>query len=226
MSAKKSLHLGPFKVTPLQLIVHVSAWLLLAVLVIQAVLGDLSVNPVELAEQRTGRYAIYFLIFSLACTPINIIFGFRQVIKVRGTFGLYSFLLAVIHLSIFTGIDYGFNFQLLLSDVGTKKYILAGAVTMAILIPLAVTSFDWWKRKLKKNWKRLHMLVYIAGITALLHFAWARKGDLFSLQGNIIEPVILAFVVIFLLLVRINPVKRRIIALREHINQSRHLSAR
>lgn len=224
MDRKHVFQIGSRRITSLQLAVHLSAWFLLALLAIQAATGDLSINPVQMAEQRTGKYAVYFLILTLACTPVNTIFGFRQAIKVRRPLGLYAFFFAAIHISIFVTLDYGLDFQLLLADVGNKTYILAGLITFMILTPLALTSSNWWKKTLRKTWKRLHQLVYISAVTALLHFAMARKGDLFGLQGNILEPVLLSIVVIGLLFVRIPPVRRRIVALREQIRKNRRLA--
>jgi len=200
------------RLSPLQIIVHLSAWVLAAWLVLDALTGNLTVNPIQAAEQRTGRYAIYFLALSLACTPLNTIFGLRQAIAVRRPLGLYAFMFAAAHFLIFIGLDYGFDLAILLLDVGTKKYIFAGALALLILTPLALTSFKWWMKRLGKNWKRLHRLVYLAAVAAVFHFAWAKKGDLFSLQGDIGLPVFLGVVVLSLLALRITPVRKAIAA--------------
>ena len=47
-----------------------------------------------------------------------------------------------------------------------------------ILLPLALTSNQWAMRKLRKNWKRLHRLVYLAGILVIIHFVWLVKSDI------------------------------------------------
>jgi len=227
MKANKSGFLESVKKIPLNLSVHTGAWILLFILAFQAAIGHLSVNPVQTAEQRTGKYAVYFLMLTLACTPANIIFGFRKAIKIRRTLGLYSFFFALIHFLIFFLVDYRLDIPLILADVGKKKYILAGAVTMLILLALASTSFGYWKIVLRKNWKRLHRMIYLAGVTSLLHFAWASKGDLTGLQGNILQPALLAVVLIFLLLVRVPFIKLKIIAIRYKIlKKSRQARAR
>ena len=38
-------------------------------LVVEAITGDLTVNPIQHIEQRTGRAALTLLIFSLAASP-------------------------------------------------------------------------------------------------------------------------------------------------------------
>ena len=57
-----------------QLLMHLAALLPLAWLLFDAVRGHLTANPIQAIEQRTGRYALYLLIASLACTPIRIVF--------------------------------------------------------------------------------------------------------------------------------------------------------
>jgi methionine sulfoxide reductase heme-binding subunit len=206
--------------TPSQIAVHISAWALVAWLAWDAVTGNLTINPIQAAEQRTGRYAIYFLVLSLACTPLNTVFGFRQAITARRPLGLYAFIFAATHLFIFIGIDYGFQFSLLFADVGTKRYIIFGALAFSILLALAVTSFAWWQKHLKKNWTRLHKLIYLAGVVAVLHYAWAKKGDLFALQGDIMMPFVLGLIVLVLLSLRLPIVRRKAVNFRNRIRLS------
>jgi sulfoxide reductase heme-binding subunit YedZ len=205
------------KLTPLQIAVHSAAWLLAAWLAWDYFSGNLTVNPIQAAEQRTGRYAIYFLVLSLACTPLNTVFGFRQAISARRALGLYAFLFAAVHFSIFIGVDYAFDFGLILLDVSSKRYILVGLLALLILTPLAATSFKWWMKRLGKNWKRLHRLIYLAGLAAVLHFAWVRKGDVFSLQGDIWLPAALGVMVVLLLALRIPLVRKAAVSFRSRL---------
>ena len=115
--------------------------------------------------------------------------------------------------------DYGFELGLILIDVGTRRYILAGAFTLLLLSSLAFTSFRYWKRRLGKAWKWIHRLVYLAGISAVLHFAWARKGDLAALQGDVLTPAFLGLVVLILLFVRLPGVRKEIVSLRNRLSR-------
>jgi sulfoxide reductase heme-binding subunit YedZ len=200
------------KLVPLQLIVHTGAWIPLAWLAWTYFSGGLGVNPIQAAEQWTGRFAAGHLALSLACTPLNTLFGWRDTVKVRRALGLYAFMYAGVHLSILIGVDYGFAFDLLWADLASKPFILVGASALLILLALAITSFKWWMRTLGKNWKRLHRLVYLAGPLVALHYAWAQKGDLFSLRGNIALPLAYALIVATLLVLRIPRVRRAITA--------------
>lgn len=202
------------KFTPLQIATHIAAWIPLVWLLWDAFTNNLTINPIQAATQRTGKYALVMLVLSLACTPLNTVFGFRQALQVRRALGLYAFGYAAIHFSIFIGLDYGFNWALLLAEIVEKRYVLVGLGALLILLTLAITSFKWWMKRLGKNWKRLHRLVYLAGGLVILHYAWAAKGDILRLQGDIWQPLAFGAVVALLLVARIPGVRKAISARR------------
>ncbi len=203
--------------TPLQIIIHLFAWSALAHLLFDAITGSLSPNFIQDLEQRTGRHAVTLLVLSLACAPLNSLFGWRELLKRRRTLGLYAFMYATIHVLIFVELDYGLAWSLIVQTVFEKPYIIVGVTTFLLLIPLAVTSFDIWKVRLGKNWKRLHQIVYFIGPLAILHYAWSKKGDIFSLQGDIIRPLIYGLVLLILLTLRISPIKKALASLRTRV---------
>jgi sulfoxide reductase heme-binding subunit YedZ len=194
--------------TPLQILVHLYAWSAIAHLLFDIAFGNLSVNPIQDLEQRTGRHAITLLVLSLLCTPLNTLFGWKEPLKRRRALGLYSFMYATIHVLIFLDLDYGLAWSLIVQSIVEKPYIIFGLVTFLMLVPLAVTSFDVWKLRLKKNWKRLHQTIYLIAPLAVLHFALSKKGDIFRLQGEIVRPLIYGLVVLLLLTLRIPAVRK------------------
>lgn len=196
--------------TWLQILTHLSAWVPLILLAWAYLTDNLTVNPIQAAQQRTGFIAIVLLMLSLACTPLQTITRFRPLINLRRPLGLYAFFYAAIHIFLFVGVDYGFQLRLILLDVSDKRYILVGLAAFLILIPLAVTSIRWFVRKMGKKWKQLHRLVYLVGILAVLHFAWAVKGDFLRLQGDVIRPLLAGIVLLILLLARIPAIRRRL----------------
>jgi methionine sulfoxide reductase heme-binding subunit len=197
--------------TPLQIAVHVYAWSALAHILFDFITGNISPNPIQELEQRTGRHAITLLVLSLACTPLNTLFKWSEPLKRRRTLGLYAFMYATIHVMIFINLDYGLAWSLIIQTVFEKPYIVVGLIGFLMLIPLAWTSFDIWKKRLGKNWKRLHQLIYLIAPLLVLHYAWGKKGDFFALQGEIIRPLIYGLVVVLFLVMRI-PVVRRTLA--------------
>lgn len=203
--------------TPLQIAMHLYAWSALAHILLDFATGNISPNPIQEIEQRTGRHAITLLVLSLACTPLNNIFGWRELIKRRRALGLYAFMYATLHVLIFVHLDYGLAWSLIIQTVFEKPYIIVGLISFLLLIPLAFTSFDIWKKRLGKTWKRLHQIVYLIAPLVVLHFAWSKKGDLFRLQGEIVRPLIYGLIVVLLLIVRIPQVRRAVASLRDRV---------
>jgi sulfoxide reductase heme-binding subunit YedZ len=194
--------------TPLQIIMHLYAWSALIHLLLDYFLGNLSVNPIQDLEQRTGRAAIALLVLSLLCTPLNTLFGWKEPLKRRRALGLYSFMYATIHVLIFLDLDYGFAWSLIIQSIVEKPYIIFGLITFLMLTPLDLTTFNICKGRLKKNWKRLHQTIYFIAPLAVLHFALSKKGDIFHLQGDIVRPFIYGVVVLILLALRIPTVRK------------------
>jgi sulfoxide reductase heme-binding subunit YedZ len=199
--------------TPLQIAIHIYAWTTIARLIFEFVTGTISINPIQEMEQRTGRQAITLLVLSLACSPFNALFGWRELLKRRRALGLYAFMYATIHVIIFVDLDYGLALSLIAKTILQKPYIIVGVISFLLLIPLALTSFDIWKKRLGKNWKRLHQLIYLIAPLIALHFAWSKKGDIFTLQGDIVRPLIYGIIIGIFLIFRIPPIRRALASL-------------
>ncbi|NWF64373.1 MAG: sulfoxide reductase heme-binding subunit YedZ [Chloroflexi bacterium] len=197
--------------TPLQIGIHLYAWSALAWILFELLTDSFSINPIQELEQRTGRHAITLLVLSLVCTPLNTIFKFPELLKRRRALGLYALLYAAIHVLIFINLDYGLAWSLIVRTIFEKPYIIVGALSFLLMIPLGVTSFDIWKVRLGKNWKRLHQVVYLIAPLAALHYLWSKKGDILTLSGDIVRPVIYGLILAIFLILRI-PVVRKYIA--------------
>lgn len=190
----------------LSVIVHLGAWMPLVVLVWRWNTDDLGADPVNTINNVTGRTALILLFLSLACTPAYVVFGFRTALTVSRALGLYAFLYALLHFANFAILDYALDVRLALMDgVLEKPYIFVGLTSLLLLIPLAVTSTRGWMRRLGKNWKRLHRLVYVIGSLVALHFVWQAKA------AEKWEPLAYAAVLLILLVVRVPPIRRRIV---------------
>lgn len=194
----------------LQIVAHVVAWMPLVYLIWATASGNLTVNPIQAATQRTGYAALVLLMLALLCTPLNTIFKLKQALKIRRALGLYAFLYATIHFLLFAGVDYRFNLEFILADTAKKPFVWVGLTTLLILLVLAVTSFQWAMKRLGKNWKSLHRLVYLAGVLDVIHYAWAKKANLFALSGDVWQPLLFAVLVILLLVLRIPALRKRL----------------
>lgn len=201
-----------FQFTKFQVAVHVGALFPLAWLIWDWTQGNLSFNPIQDITFRTGKSALIMLILSLACTPLNTVFGFRQALRVRRALGLYAFMYVGLHFLTFVGLDYGFDWTLLKEAIFEKRYALVGFTAFLILLPLAITSTKGWMRRLKRRWKRLHQLVYVAALLAIVHYVWLVKSD-------VRKPLAYGAVVVLLLIARLPAVRSSAADLRHRLRQ-------
>lgn len=195
-------------------VVHIGALIPLVVLAARFFTNTLSVNPIQTLEQKTGVTALVFLTLSLACSPLGAILDWRDLAKRKKALGLYAFMYAAIHFLLFIGLDYGFDFKRVFTDVLGKPFIWIGLTAFTLLLALAATSFKKMKSLMKKNWKRLHRLIYLIVPLVVTHFFLALKGNLLKLQGNILEPLIYGVVVLILLAIRVPAIKAILIKAR------------
>jgi sulfoxide reductase heme-binding subunit YedZ len=198
----------------LRLAVYAVGWFPLTLLLRDFYAGNLTVNPIQALTQRLGKYALYFLVLSLACTPFNTLFKFRQALTIRRTLGLFAFMYASLHFLTFVGLDYTFNLRMLKGAIFEKPFVLVGLGALTILVLMAITSFRWWMKLLGKNWKRLHRLVYLAAGLVIVHYSWSIKGNVLRLQGDVVRPLVFSIVVAFLLVLRIPLVRRWVSSIR------------
>ena len=165
-------------------------------------LNNLGANPVEFIERHFGKWALIFLCLTLSMTPLRRITHMNQWILYRRMLGLFTFFYATVHLLCYIGLDYHFAWIDIKNDIIKHRYVLVGFLGWLLLLPLAITSSDNMMRKLKFNWKRLHRLIYLIAILGALHFLWLVKKD-------ITEPLIYAFIIFILFLLRLNMFKRQ-----------------
>jgi sulfoxide reductase heme-binding subunit YedZ len=194
----------------LRIVVHLGAWLPVLLLGWDALRDNLTANPIQEATFRTGKTALVLLLLSLACTPANTVLGLRAALKVRRTLGLYAFGYVALHFYIFIGVDYGFRFDWIWQELSEKRYVLVGFAAGLILLTLAITSFQWWMRRMGKRWKRLHRLVYLAGLLAVFHYIWLVKADIRT-------PLMFGAVLAGLLALRLPVVKRAIASIKRRL---------
>jgi sulfoxide reductase heme-binding subunit YedZ len=77
----------------------------------------------------------------------------------------------------FSGFDMGFDVGAIAKDIAKRPFILVGFAAFLILTGLALTSFNQAIKTLgARNWRRLHSLVYLVAVLAILHFFWMRAG--------------------------------------------------
>jgi sulfoxide reductase heme-binding subunit YedZ len=138
-----------------------------AVLVILLSGGSRDLDAVDTFDPglESGKWAIRFLLICLAMTPLQSYFGWRGAIQLRKPTGLWSFGFALLHVLFYIIGDIRLTW--LASSI--PLYIALGLLGLLILTALALTSNRWAMRRLGKYWKRLHRLVYLAGLIVVFH---------------------------------------------------------
>ena len=178
---------------PLSLILGLIPFL---TLVLRSYEGTLGSDPVETLTRETGIWALNCLWIVLFLTPLRRVTGWSALQRIRRTLGLLVFFYAVLHLLVYLIFDQFFDLKGILEDVLKRPYITAGFSAFLMLIPLAWTSRDRLMRRMGRNWKNLHQLVYPAALLGVLHYTWLVKKDLR-------DPLIYAGVLALLLIFRI-----------------------
>jgi methionine sulfoxide reductase heme-binding subunit len=173
--------------------------------------GRAGFDPVRYLEQRSGDYALAFLLLSLACTPLRLVSGSSFFARLRRPFGLSAFAYAAAHLLLFIGLDYSWDWGSILNAFRGKVFLYFGLAALVILTVLAVTSLPGVKRSLTVWWGRIHAFTYAAGLLAVIHFALSVKGNILKLEGNYLAPILVFAGLMILLIIRL-PIIRSLIA--------------
>jgi sulfoxide reductase heme-binding subunit YedZ len=77
-----------------------------------------------------------------------------------------------------------------------SPYIWFGLFSFLIITVLAVTSPNYGKKKLGKNWKKIHRFIYFSAVFAVIHYLW-------QLKGNLVQPIFYGILIFLLLLFRV-----------------------
>lgn len=174
-------------------IVFVNALVPLVLLLLDLYRKQVGPNPLDFATKTTGMLTLIFLSLTVAVTPLRKIFGVNSLVKARRMLGLFAFFYGSLHLLTYIWFDRQFNFISVGQDVVKRPFILAGMTAFLLMVPLAITSTNKMVKRLGgKSWARLHRLVYLAVIAAVVHFWMLVKSDTRL-------PLTFGFIVLFLL---------------------------
>jgi sulfoxide reductase heme-binding subunit YedZ len=159
-------------------------------------------NPAEVILHRTGDWALYFLLITLAISPLRRMTRLNDLIKFRRMAGLFAFFYATLHLVSYIAFDRFFYLDEILRDILRRPFIFVGIAAFILLVPLAVTSTKGWVQRLGGHrWNLLHRTVYIIAILGVVHYWWLVKRD-------ILWPAIFGGILFLLLMYRLLPKKR------------------
>lgn len=159
-------------------------------------------DPIADWMHGTGKGALIFLFLSISIRPFRKLIPAGPMKEFRRTTGLIAFSYALLHAFIFFVVDFGLDLNALKDGFLEKPYAILGFLSLLIMIPLAITSTKGWVRRLGRNWKRLHSLVYLTALIAVLHYIWLVKTD-------VREPLVWMAVLILLIVIRLRNRKNK-----------------
>lgn len=147
----------------------------LALVVRDTLTGGLGIDPIRDIEHRLGRTALYFLVASLAVTPVLRITGI-SFMRFRRALGLLCFTYAGLHVLAWVVMDMALLWAAMARDVVKRPYLIFGMAAFVMLLALAITSNNLSIRRMGgAGWRRLHKLAYLAAPLVTLHWIWALK---------------------------------------------------
>jgi len=168
-------------IAPLKGLVFLAALVPLARIIYAIALDPISLgaNPAESILHMTGDWVIYFLLITLAVTPLRKLTGWNDLIKFRRMLGLFAFFYACIHFLSYIGFDRLFDLSDMAREIVKRPFILVGFAAFVLLVPLAITSTRGWVLRLGgARWSALHKAIYPIAILGVVHYWWLVKRDI------------------------------------------------
>ena len=140
-----------------------------------ALTGRLGPEPVNALIRELGMWGLWFLIASLAVTPLRRFAGVN-LIRYRRALGLLAFFYVAMHFGVWAVLDLR-DLGRVAEEIAKRPYVTIGMAGFVAMLPLAVTSTDRAIRRMGPvAWRRLHRLAYVAGGAGVLHYIWLVKG--------------------------------------------------
>ena len=150
---------------------------------------------------ETGEWAMRFVLLVLAATPLARL-GWPRLTRYRRMLGLYAWFYATLHLLVFAQVYIGWSGGILIEELSERPYVLVGFLAWLMLVPLGISSANAIRRKMGRNWRKLHKLAYVVAILGSIHLWWLSRSD-------VGEALLYGLVVVVLLLFRAIPLRWR-----------------
>jgi sulfoxide reductase heme-binding subunit YedZ len=154
----------------------------LAILIYHGLTNSLGPDPIATITHTTGYWTLYFLLISLAITPMRRLSShLAWLIRFRRMLGLYAFFYGTMHLFTYVWLFSNFDLHAMLHDIAKRPFITMGVLGWLCLLALAATSTAWAIRKMGgKRWMLLHRLVYVAAVAGVIHYWWIVKSGVLT----------------------------------------------
>lgn len=152
----------------------------------------LGARPLTESIHQMGDWTIRLIFISLVISPARIVLQWPKLLELRRMIGVAACLYALAHLSLYI-VDEAFSLPLVVSEIVLRIYLTIGFTALSGLVVLAWTSTDGWQRRLgARRWQKLHRIVYLIGILAVIHYFLQSKLDEW-------EPTVMAGIFVWLM---------------------------
>lgn len=148
------------------------------------VLGELNLpgsrlgaDPAQAIVHRLGEWSIWMLLATLSVSTLRHLSGRARLLRFRRMVGLFAFGYLCLHFLAYLVYLADLDWQLIVADLSERPYITVGFLGLLLLVPLAVTSTNGWRRRLGARWQLLHRLIYVVVPLGLIHHYWLTKDD-------------------------------------------------
>lgn len=119
-----------------------------------------------------GSYTFYLLLIILFSKPLAVLTGgkiFWKIVSYRRELGVLSFWTFLVHSA-----GFAYSYQLYRFTAWPAP-IYWGAIAGVGMVILGFTANNYAVRLLRRNWKKLHRIVYFVFFAALVHIALTRQ---------------------------------------------------
>ncbi|MEM7078166.1 MAG: protein-methionine-sulfoxide reductase heme-binding subunit MsrQ [Pseudomonadota bacterium] len=137
--------------------------------------SGLGADPGEAIVHHLGTWALRILLLAFSVTPLRRTLRWQALGRARRLVGLFAFAYVTLHMLAYMFYYLQWDVVALFEDFSKRSYITVGIVSFLILAAMAVTSTRGWQRRLGRNWRRLHLGIYLAVALGLVHLWWLTR---------------------------------------------------
>ncbi len=154
----------------------------------------------EMMTDYTGHAALVGLLLALSARPLSQVWA--APLRYRRILGVGSFVLAAAHTLHMVEHSWGWKLEAIWFMLPQHQWsILAGAIALLLLLPVALTSFDQAQKRLGSAWRSLHLLTVPALVLSGGHAIFIGSHYLGALQQSKWQQASTALLVLSLLVV-------------------------
>jgi len=147
----------------------------LAILTSYIFFDDEIINKTSYVITSTGYIALVYLVITLSLPLFK-----SNSLKIKARlFGISAFYFSMIHFILYI-IDNSYDLAFIIEDALFRNYIIVGYLALLLLTPMYLTSFEYFKDKIK-DWKKLHKIIYMVYFFILAHIYFIIKADYYYL---------------------------------------------